>query len=80
MKTTETPIKKQLDLDLEKFKKQRKNTTTFIEKLQAEQIEAEKIDFKPRAKALKDLIAQENFYLDIINLKIKRINNQLKNY
>ena len=73
-------MKKQIEQTIEKLKKQKSQTNSFIELLEAQKELAVKLKFNSRANSIDELIEQENYYNAIIQLKINKAVNQLKKF
>ena len=73
-------MKKQIEQLIEKLKKQKSQTNSFIELLEAQKELAVKLKFNSRANSIDELIEQENYYNAIIQLKINKAVNQLKKF
>jgi len=73
-------MKKQIEQLIEKLKKQKSQTNSFITEMEAQKELAVKLKFNSRANSIDELIEQEIFFLSIINLKIQKSINQLKKF
>jgi hypothetical protein len=73
-------MKKSVEQQIERLKKQKTQTNSFIELMEAQKELAAKLKFGDREASINELIEQENFYIAIINLKINKAVNQLKKF
>jgi hypothetical protein len=73
-------MKNKIEAALLALKKQKSQTNSFTELLEAQLETAKKIGFSSRAESLNEIIDQESFYLSIINLKIQKCLLSLKKF